>query len=152
MSKQPFGFDRSDDSPGFLLWQTTMTWQRKIKKVLEPFDLSHTQFVLLANLLWFEIHKQSTTQAILVQSTKIEKMTVSKSLKKLQSMNLIQRFEYTDDTRAKSVKLTPLGQELISQVIPLIEKADQEYFSTISHYQLDSLLQIFRTLTSHTGE
>ena len=30
MSKAPFGFDKPEDSPGFVLWQTTTTWQRLI--------------------------------------------------------------------------------------------------------------------------
>lgn len=41
MSELPFGFDKPADSPGFLLWQTTITWQRLIKDALEPYDISH---------------------------------------------------------------------------------------------------------------
>ncbi len=49
-----FGFDKPEDSPGFLLWQTTITWQRLIKKALEFSGISHPQFVILAITLWFE--------------------------------------------------------------------------------------------------
>ncbi|MFO1259445.1 MAG: hypothetical protein U1E78_13685 [Gammaproteobacteria bacterium] len=40
MSNLPFGFDTPQDSPGFLLWQTTMVWQRQIKKSLETLAVS----------------------------------------------------------------------------------------------------------------
>lgn len=50
MSNLPFGFDKPEDSPGFLLWQTTMIWQRQIKKALEQYNVSHAQFVIIATL------------------------------------------------------------------------------------------------------
>ncbi len=50
MTNPPFGFDAPEDSPGFLLWQTTISWQRMIKKALEPHDISHAQFVIMAIL------------------------------------------------------------------------------------------------------
>lgn len=60
MSDLPFGFDKPEDSPGFLLWQTTMIWQRQIKRSLEPYDISHAQFVIMATLMWFEAHRYNT--------------------------------------------------------------------------------------------
>ena len=38
MTNSPFGFDAPEDSPGFLLWQTTISWQRMIKQALELYD------------------------------------------------------------------------------------------------------------------
>ena len=77
MSKHlPFGFDRPEDSPGFLLWQTTMIWQRQIKRVLEAYDVSHAQFVIMATLMWFEAHNYDTTQISIVNWSKLDKMTV----------------------------------------------------------------------------
>jgi hypothetical protein len=64
MSNLPFGFDRPEDSPGFLLWQTTITWQRLIKKALEPHDISHAQFVIMSLLLWLKEHNRKTTQVL----------------------------------------------------------------------------------------
>jgi len=47
-----FQFKSPNDSPGYLLGQVTMLWQRKQKRVLDPLDLTQTQFVLLAALGW----------------------------------------------------------------------------------------------------
>ena len=49
-----FHFKSPNDSPGYLLGQLTMLWQRKQKKVLDPLDLTQTQFVLLAALGGFQ--------------------------------------------------------------------------------------------------
>lgn len=77
MSDLPFGFDQPQDSPGFLLWQTSVIWQRLIKKTLETYDISHAQFVIMALLLWFEAHHYNITQTLIVNWSKLDKMTVS---------------------------------------------------------------------------
>ena len=41
------------ESPGFLLWKVSNAWQRKQRAALQPFGLTHSQFVLLATATWF---------------------------------------------------------------------------------------------------
>ena len=57
----PFGLEAPENSLGFMLWQTTVLWQRQIKKSLEPCDISHAHFVIMAILMWFECHRYETT-------------------------------------------------------------------------------------------
>ncbi len=146
MTDQVFGFDVPEDSPGFLLWQTTITWQRQIKKVLDPHDMSHAQFVVMALSLWLEKSKQDVTQSAIIRLSKLDKMTVSKALKKLVSVGLVKRAEHEIDTRAKSVSLTKKGKELISKLVPLVEAADAEFFGAIKKSELRTLQSIFNTL------
>src|SRR5665213_3425618 len=113
MAKSTFGFKKPEQSPGFLLWQTTITWQRLIKKALEPYDISHAQFVIMAILLWFKEQGNEATQGIIINWSKLDKMTVSKSLKKLVSQKLVTRAENETDTRSKTVSLTHKGKNLI---------------------------------------
>ena len=109
-TRSPFGFEKPEDSPGFLLWQTTITWQRLIKNALEPFGIAHAQFVIMAILMWFEEHDYDTVQVSIVNWSKLDKMTVSKSLKKLGEQGLVNRAEHNVDTRAKRVALTDKGR------------------------------------------
>ncbi len=146
MKKYPFGFNTPEASPGFLLWQTTMTWQRLIKKALEPHDISHAQFVIMATLVWFELHKKSATQVLIANWTKLDKMTVSKSLKKLVASKLVNRIEHKIDTRAKNVSLTAKGRTLIHQLIPLVEQVDVEFFGKTAKKDQSMLLQTLRKL------
>jgi len=60
--KSTFSYEAPEDSPGYLLWKTTVSWQRLIKKALEPFDISHAQFVILAVVKWFDENRQDATQ------------------------------------------------------------------------------------------
>lgn len=149
MPNLPFGFERPEDSPGFLLWQTTVVWQRQIKKALEAYEISHAQFVLMALLLWLEKSSADTlpNQITLVKLSQLDKMTVSQALKKLVQTDFIQRAEHTEDTRAKSVVLTSKGKDLMMQLIPLVEKIDAEFFSVISPEKQQLLTCLLNELT-----
>lgn len=150
MANLPFGFDRPEDSPGFLLWQTTMVWQRQIKKALEQYNVSHAQFVIMATLMWFEAHHYDTTQISIVNWSKLDKMTVSKSLKKLVQMDLVNRIEHETDTRAKSVSLTKKGKEMVRTLVPIVEGIDNSFFGKASDQEQKSLVQILAKLTAST--
>lgn len=147
MKHAPFGFDEPEQSPGFSLWQTTTSWQRQIKKSLEPHNISHAQFVLLAILLWRTSCKEETTQADLVTQSKLDKMTVSKSLRILVENNLIDRFENPKDTRAKSVCLTAKGKALAQQLVPVVEAVDSVFFGKLEKEEQQSLTGILNKLS-----
>ena len=131
MEKTDFSFDRPEESSGFLLWQVTNLWQREIKKALEDYGLTHSQYVLLANIHWLTIHKQEITQVVLSAHTKIDPMTTSTVLKTLQKKGLIQRQEHLTDTRAKTVGLTDDGKIMIKKAVVTVEKFDADFFSLL---------------------
>lgn len=140
MVKSAFGFDKPEDSPGFLLWQTTVTWQRLIKKALDPHHISHAQFVVLAITLWFEQLHQVPTQILIAQLSKLDKMTVSKSLKKLSDEGFVKRAEHEKDIRAKSVCLTKKGKAMALKLVPIVEKIDETFFSAVNQRSLIHML------------
>jgi MarR family transcriptional regulator, organic hydroperoxide resistance regulator len=145
-----FGFDKPEDSPGFLLWQTTMTWQRLIKKALDFSGISHAQFVVLAITLWFENKNEEVSQNLIVRQSKLDKMTVSQALKKLVTDGYIQRCEHQEDTRVKAVSLTKKGKTLASKLVPIVEKVDSDFFETISKNDQKILLSFLNDLVIKT--
>lgn len=146
MIELPFGFEQPEDSPGFLLWQTTMLWQRQIKKALEVYEISHAQFVIMAVLLWFKAHGYDTTQVLIANWTKLDKMTVSKSLKKLVAQGLVNRMEHEIDTRAKNVCLTDKGKKMVHKLVPIVESIDKTFFGSVTKVEQKNLLSILRKL------
>jgi DNA-binding MarR family transcriptional regulator len=128
-----FSVEKSEDSSGFLLWQVTNLWQREIKKALEPFDLTHSQFVLMASIHWLTLHKQDVTQILLSAHTKIDPMTTSTVLRTLQTKGLLQRHEHLTDTRAKTVGLTDIGKKIIKQAVKTVETFDKTFFATLGN-------------------
>ena len=150
MTDLPFGFDRPKASPGFLLWQTSITWQRRIRKALEPHGISHPQFVIMAIVLWLEAHEGPPSQTKLIQWSKLDKMTVSSCLKKLKSMGLVERKEDELDTRSKLVSLTQEGKTLIHQLVPIVEAVDAQFFGQLNDEEQQMLLKLLDKLT-HTS-
>ena len=126
-----FSVEKAEDSSGFLLWQVTNLWQREIKKTLEPFDLTHSQFVLLASTHWLTLHNEDVTQIVLSAHTKIDPMTTSTVLRTLQKKAFIQRREHKTDTRAKTVGLTPKGIEVIKKAVVAVENFNRTFFDVL---------------------
>lgn len=126
-----FSVEKSEDSSGFLLWQVTNLWQREIKKALEPYNLTHSQFVLMASIHWLTLHKQDVTQILLSSHTKIDPMTTSTVLRTLQTKGLLRRQEHLTDTRAKTVGLTDNGKKIIKQAVKTVETFDKTFFATL---------------------
>jgi DNA-binding MarR family transcriptional regulator len=124
-----FSVEKAEESSGFLLWQVTNLWQREIKKALEQYGLTHSQFVLMASIHWLTIHEKDVTQIVLSAHTKIDPMTTSTVLRTLQKKELIQRQEHLTDTRAKTVRLTDEGIKMIKEAVVTVEKFDKDFFS-----------------------
>lgn len=146
MSNLPFGFDKPQDSPGFLLWQTTMVWQRRIKRALDPYEISHPQFVIMATLMWFEAHHYDTTQILIVNWSKLDKMTVSKAVRKLDALGYVNRNEHKLDTRANRITLTEKGKKMVRKLVPIIEGIDNLFFGKTSAKEQKSLVHILAKL------
>jgi MarR family transcriptional regulator, organic hydroperoxide resistance regulator len=123
-----FSVDKPEESSGFLLWQVTNLWQREIKKALEKYDLTHSQFVLLASILWVSQQKEIVTQILLSAHTKIDPMTTSTVLRTLQTKGLLQRQEHPTDTRAKIIQLTANGQKIAKLAVKTVEVFDRIFF------------------------
>jgi MarR family transcriptional regulator, organic hydroperoxide resistance regulator len=126
-----FSVEKAEESSGFLLWQVTNLWQREIRKALEKFGLTHSQFVLLASIHWLTLHKQEVTQVVLSNHTKIDPMTTSTVLRTLQQKGFLQRKEHLTDTRAKTVGLTEDGIKIIKKAVVTVENFDKEFFSLL---------------------
>jgi MarR family transcriptional regulator, organic hydroperoxide resistance regulator len=142
-----FSVESADDSAGFLLWQVTNLWQREIRKALEKYDLTHSQFVLLASIYWLTLMKKEVTQILLSSHTKIDPMTTSTVLRTLQAKGLLVRQEHATDTRAKTVVLTEEGKKITRQAVKTVEKFDADFFAPLGDKTSDfnkKLLQLLK--------
>ena len=117
-------------SPGFLLWHTTLRWQRLIAAALRPLDLTHVQFVLLAVLWWFvTVRKERPSQRALAEQAGTDPMMTSQVVRALERKGLVLRESDPDDSRARRLDLTAGGRRLARKAIAVVEAADTEFFS-----------------------
>ncbi|MCE9598778.1 MAG: MarR family transcriptional regulator [Spirochaetia bacterium] len=148
MAKSAFKHVSADASPGFLLWKLTTLWRQKLEELLGRFGITQTQYAILASLKWFEENGEPTTQSHLVEHAKLEKMTVSKSIRQLEEAGLVARTQSRVDQRAVAVTFTEAGSKMIGKAIAAIEGADDEFFGALNKKQLAE----FKTLTAHLIE
>jgi len=128
-----FKFKAPNESPGYLLGQVTLLWQRKHKKVLDPLNLTQTQFVLLTALAWLSKQNENITQVDIANQANSDRMMVSKVLRTLEDKKFISRHEHQTDTRAKVIKLTEEGAIVLQQALTAIENADIDFFSALGN-------------------
>jgi DNA-binding MarR family transcriptional regulator len=127
-----FKYETPSESAGFLLWKATNLWQREIKKTLKKFDLTHTQFVILASSYWLTIKKENITQVEIAEFIDIDKMMTSNVIRKLIEKELLKRKEHKTDTRAKVINLTDKGIDILKKSITEVEKFDVTFFGKLS--------------------
>lgn len=131
--KIEFKFNSPNDSPGYLLGRVTMLWQRTLKKVLDPLNLTQTQFVLLAALGWLSRTNDHVTQVDIAIQSNADRMMVSKVLRTLEEKQFISRQEHPTDTRAKVIKLTDEGAAILQKALTAVENTDIDFFAILGN-------------------
>lgn len=121
-------YESADESPGFLLWRASTLWRRKIESVLKPLELTHPQFVILATVAWLTREATPTSQIAISRHAGLDPNTTSQILRSLQTKKLIER-SHCKDERSKTPILTKTGSQVLAKALPVVEKADTEFFS-----------------------
>ncbi len=137
-------YKKRDDSTGFLFWQLSTLWQRKIKEVLTPFNLTHTQYVILAVIEDLQETVTDINQKLISDISTIDVMTVSSTIRLLERKKLITRKLNTTDIRAYSIVNTKNGSNLLIKAIKEVEKVDRLFFiedTKIFQNQLKNLIK-----------
>lgn len=143
--KKISAFSLPEQSPGFLLWQVSTLWRRKIEAALLPLDLTHSQFVLLAGLGWLTKDKSNISQVQLAKHCRMDITMTSQILRALEKRALIRRIQIPGNEKSKFPKTTSKGANLIKKAIPLVEREDQKFFLSLGKNAtrlLKSLLDI----------
>lgn len=129
------------ESPGLLLWRTTMRWQRVMTAALAPLDLTHVQFVLLASAMWLGRDGEPPNQVQLAAQAGTEVKMTSDVVARLETKGLIARETDPRDTRAKVIRITAAGTAAVQSAIVAVEAADAAFFASVDEAQLVGLLQ-----------
>lgn len=126
-------FNEPNDNPGFLLWRVTNAWQRQIRASLEPLDLTHVQFVLLASLAWLSKTETIIQQVKLAQHANTDVMMTSQVVRTLETKQYLERHSDPTDARSKLLSITPAGLALVNRAIKAVEAVDQHFFAKLEH-------------------
>lgn len=119
------------ESPGFLCWRLFHEWKRTVTDALETHGITQLQFSLMACIAWLK-HVDPTAevgQVDVAQLSGVGEMQVSLVARTLADKKLLDRPRSRTDARRRVLELTADGERVLSQALPVVEQADQDYFS-----------------------
>src|SRR5690606_21652401 len=123
-----FPKDSIGDSPGYMLWQSAMHWQRSVNHVLAAFDLTYTQFIVLAITGWLKSEKQEAYQHQVAKFARIDRMMTSRVIANLERKDFIKRLKKNGDARANLVQLTARGEKIMKRALAAVEQLENDFF------------------------
>lgn len=138
----------SQDS-GYLLWQISNIWQRKINDLLADHSITHVQYLLMATIIWMEEHQLSINQMSLAKQAHSHKMMTSKVLRSLEKQGYVTRIDDPRDTRSKLISITMDGREKFDEVRHIFESEDRKFFNRLERNRF-SLNKVFSDLLEET--
>jgi len=130
-----FDIQTPQQSVGFQFWKLHQQWQKRVHKALEPYHITHTQFVMMASIAWFEEQAIQPSQAQVIQLMSIDKMAFSKAVRQLEERGLVKRKQSKKDARIKALSLTKKSLIIMPQTILAIESVDKEVFGTLGEHK-----------------
>lgn len=135
----PFNLDDS-----FAYWLNVVAGKLKneLNRSLIPYDITAEQWAVL-NRLWEE---DGVTQKELAERTAKDQPNTGRILDKLEKKGFISRHSDSKDRRILMVLLTPKGQELKNEMIPLAVEVLQRARKDIPDDELEVLKNILQKL------
>ena len=131
---------------GFLLWQVSRLWQRRLALALRDLTLPVAHAVVLANVLRFSEEGNATSQAALSRAAKMDRTTTSLALQALERRKLVTRETPTRDLRAYGVALTAKGRETAFDVVQRFASAHKAFFKPILKRENAQILDFLQRL------
>ncbi|CAI6080333.1 hypothetical protein PAECIP112173_02854 [Paenibacillus sp. JJ-100] len=147
-------YKNPQDSPGYLLWQVTTMWQKEVRRVLEPLELTQPQFVLLHACLWLnerDVEGKGVTQVQIAQFANVDVNVTSQVLRALEKRGYITRARHQTDTRANIITTTPEGTKLAIEGMNLVEESDKNFFDLLADRK-DEYMDIMQEFTRRKME
>lgn len=138
-----------EDSPGLLLWHVTLAWQRRVARALVEFDLTHTQFVVLAVVWALNVRGERPSQsAAATAAGGLDVRMTSQVVRALERKGLLTRDVDSSDTRARRLQLTEAGRRVAPAAVAAVETADDRFFASSER---PLLLAVLRDLRRHSS-
>lgn len=121
-----------------LIWRVAKQLNKRKRAVLEEFDLTCSQYDLLAAIWQSTREKKSVIQVDLAERTQIDPMTTSTILRNLQKRNLIIRERGLVNTRTIEIELTYSGSRLYQIAKRQIDQMREETYQSVDQQQIIS--------------
>jgi len=105
--------------------------------VMEKSGFSTSEFMSL-----YCIANGINTQADIAKKLYIPKQTINSSIKKLISLGYVAMTSIDGNNKAKSLYLTPLGQEIYRQKVAIMDDIEDELWQELDEKEADALVAL----------
>ena len=119
---------------GLLLWKASNLWQSKLRNVLEEYNLTLNEFIILETLLMTK--DENITQVYISKSSGINVSVISTVIKILQKKSLIKRKSGLD-SRIKIIELSENGKILTKKILPFINEVESNIFLKLGNEEIN---------------
>lgn len=134
-----------DESPGYLLWRTSISWRRAIEEKLKPLHLTHPQFVILASVAWLTKTSELVSQIDIANQAGLDPNTTSQILRGLEAKKLIMRLQ-TKNERNKNPVLTEEGAKALKEAMLAVERVNTQFFAPLKANQSELVAALQKLL------
>lgn len=138
-----------DEQIGYLFSQTYLLKQKIFNSALKELNITYIQFVILATAFVLQDEQGWITQQTIASQRRLDKVTVSNTVKTLVQKGLIRRSHHPTDHRAFIIKLTLRGREVAARGKEIAQTTDETFFSNIDS---DNLRTILKKLLSENSK
>tara|TARA_B100000686_G_scaffold350962_1_gene448355 strand:- start:882 stop:1334 length:453 start_codon:yes stop_codon:yes gene_type:complete len=119
---------------GLLLWKASNLWQSKLRNVLEGYNLTLNEFIILETL--FMSKDENITQVFISKSSGVNVSVISTVIKVLQKKSLIKR-KSDIDNRKKIIELSENGKILTKKILPYINNVEKNIFLKLGKEEIN---------------
>ena len=124
-----------------ILAQAFVNWHKAFMKVLAPFELTYSQWIILRTLTMAGSPMSPTE---LNRYLTIEGTSISVVIDNIENRGLVQRKRSQVDRRIVNVYLTEQGYEMLKKVDQQIGKLIEDVFGSLSPAERKSLVRLSR--------
>ena len=128
--------------PGYLLARLGEASRRRFREALAPEGLDPRQFGVMTMVA----AHPGTTQQQLHERTAIDASSMVAVVDELEAKGLAERRPYPGDRRARTIFLTPVGEQTLGRARALAGELQEELFKTLPADERDTLVMLLRKL------
>ena len=137
---------------GYLVWRLALKWRAAVDRAVRPLGLTHAQYSLLASLFGQSRQGIQPSQRELADITGLEPVYVSKLARALERSGLVERLDHPADPRAFSLRLTALGEEVVTRAIAIVHDLHEQLTAPIGGPRSVRARQLSDTLQTLLGD
>jgi len=138
------GVDGADlNVASLILSQAFVNWHKAFMKVLDPYKLTYSQWIILQTLMTFGVPMSPSE---LNKYLTIEGTSISILIDGIEERRFIRRRRSRVDRRMVKVSLTEQGQELLAEIDPKISTLIEKIYGLLSVGERKQLITLCRKI------